>query len=365
MHGISAIPHKADHLTTALTPTAPWPQIAAMFLFDLTGDTLDFDPLALLLAALLLDAAIGEAGPLFRYIPHPVALIGRLIAFLERKLNREQRSPLDRRWRGVLTVLIVTGLCLAVGWGTAWSSHLHIAGQVAELILLTLLIAQRSLFDHVRAVGLALRDDGLIAGRRAVAHIVGRDPHTLDRHAVARAAIESCAENFSDGVVAPVFWYALFGLPGILVYKAINTMDSMIGHKSPRYHAFGMAAARLDDAMNLIPARLAALLIVLASLFLPGGRPGSAVATVWRDARRHRSPNAGWPEAAMAGALGLALAGPRHYAEGLVMDAWMGRGDPRAMPKDIRRSLYILVVACLINAMAIAATLVANLHFGG
>lgn len=336
-----------------------------MFLLDIAGDSHNFDLLALLLAALLLDAIVGEAGPLFRHVPHPVALIGRLIAFLERKLNREQRSTLDRRWRGVLTVLLVTGFCFAIGWGIAWSSHRYVAGQAAELILLTFLIAQRSLFDHVRAVGLALRDDGLIAGRRAVAHIVGRDPHKLDSHAVARAAIESCAENFSDGVVAPVFWYALFGLPGVLVYKAVNTMDSMIGHKSPRYLAFGMAAARLDDAMNLVPARLAALLIVLASLFLPGGRPGSAVATVWRDARCHRSPNAGWPEAAMAGALGLALAGPRHYAEGLVMDAWMGRGDPQATPKDIRRSLYILVVASLINAMAIGATMVAILHVGG
>ena len=348
-----------------MTPATAWPQIAAMFLFGLSGDSRNFDPLALLLAALFLDAVIGEAGPLFRHVPHPVALIGRLVAFLERKLNRQQRSDWDRRMRGAFTVLLVAGLCFAIGWGIAWSADAYTAGQFAELILLVFLIAQRSLFDHVRAVGIALRDEGLIAGRRAVSHIVGRDPHKLDHHAVARAAIESCAENFSDGVVAPVFWYVLFGLPGILVYKAVNTMDSMIGHMSPRYRTFGMVAARLDDVMNLIPARLAALYIVLASVFLPGGKPGAALAAVWRDARRHRSPNAGWPEAAMAGALGLALAGPRHYAEGPVMDAWMGGGNPQATYEDIRRSLYILAVACLINAMAVAAVMMAHIRWGG
>lgn len=364
MHGISARSRGIERTRPALTPTAAWPQIATMYFYGLAGDPSDFDPLALLLAALLLDAVIGEAVLLFRRVPHPVAAIGRLVAFLERKLNRDQRSAADRMWRGAFTVLLVTGLCVAVGWGIAWSSRQHMAGQVVELLLLTFLIAQRSLFDHVRAVGVALRSDGLIAARRAVAHIVGRDPHKLDRHAVARAAIESCAENFSDGVVAPVFWYVLFGLPGILAYKAVNTMDSMIGHLSPRYRAFGMVAARLDDVMNLIPARLAALLIALAALFLPGGKPGAAVATVWRDARRHRSPNAGWPEAAMAGALGLALAGPRQYADGPVMDAWMGRGRPQATPEDIRRSLYILAIACLIITLAVAATIAAQIQAG-
>lgn len=336
-----------------------------MLLFGLAGDSRDFDPLALLLAALFLDAIIGEARPLFRYVPHPVAAIGRLVAFLERKLNRPQRSDTDRRVRGALTVLLVAGLVFAIGWGLAWSADRYTAAQFAELILLTFLIAQRSLCDHVRAVGVALRDEGLIAGRRAVAHIVGRDPHKLDRHAVARAAIESCAENFSDGVVAPAFWYVLFGLPGILVYKAVNTMDSMIGHLSPRYRAFGMVAARLDDAMNLIPARLAALLIALAAVFVPGGKPLAALAAAWRDAPRHRSPNAGWPEAAMAGALGLALAGPRHYAEGPVMDAWMGRGSPQATPEHIRRSLYVLAVACLLDALLVAAVMAAHIHWGG
>lgn len=332
-----------------------------MFLMGLAGQARGFDPLALLLLALVLDAVIGEARWLFRRIPHPVALVGRLVAFLDRKLNRAHRSDRDRAFRGALTVLLTAGLCGGLGWLVAWSGHRHQAGQAVEVILLVLLIAQRSLFDHVRAVGRALKGGGLDAGRAAVAHIVGRDPARLDTYGVARAAIESLAENFSDAVVAPVFWYVLFGLPGLMVYKAVNTLDSMIGHRNERYRAFGFAAARLDDVLNLIPARIAGMILAAAALFVPRGRPGAAVSAMFRDARHHRSPNAGWPEAAMAGALGLALAGPRHYAEGMVKDAWMGRGSPLATDADIRRALYLFAVACLIQAMTIAGMLLLRL----
>lgn len=314
-----------------------------------------FDPLILLLIALIVDMYVGEAEFVFRRLRHPVVIIGGVIAFLDRKLNRESRGEMDRAIRGLLVVLLMVLGCGALGWGVAWLSLNHDFGWVVELLLVVTLVAQRSLHDHVRDVVVALEQGGLDAGRAAVSRIVGRDPLRLDGHGVSRAAIESLAENFNDGVVAPVFWYVLFGFPGLLVYKAVNTMDSMIGHRTLRYRAFGMTAARLDDVLSWIPARLAGLFIVLAALFVPGGRPWGALRIMLRDAGKHRSPNAGWPEAAIAGALGLALAGPRHYAESTVEDPWLGDGTPVAEPRDIRRALYLFVVACLINGAWVGA----------
>jgi adenosylcobinamide-phosphate synthase len=326
-----------------------------MPLFAPFADVPPFHPLLLLLAALALEPVLGEArGPLAR-LPHPVRLIGGLIATLERKLNREERTAADRRARGALVVLVVCGLAAAAGWAVAWVGRQVPFGWLLELALIVSLLAQRSLFRHVRRVGAALAERGLEAGRAQVAHIVGRDVRQLDEHGVARAAIESCAENFSDAVVAPVFWYVLFGLPGMLVYKAVNTLDSMIGYRSPRYLAFGWAAARLDDAMNLLPARLAGLLLSAAALAVPGADPRRSLRIMWRDAGRHRSPNAGWPEAAMAGALGLSLAGPRRYPDLLVNDPWIGEGTARAGARDVARALAIFAGGCLINGCAVAA----------
>ena len=220
--------------------------------------------------------------------------------------------------------------------------------------LLVSLIAQRSLFTYVRRVGFALKNGGLSDGREAVSHIVGRDPDQLDQHGVARAAIESLAENFGDGVVAPVFWYVLFGFPGLLIYKAVNTMDSMIGHKSDRYKSFGFTAARLDDILNLIPARLSGFWIFIGSFFVPTSSPMKSLTIMFRDARKHRSPNAGWPEGAMAGALDISLAGPRKYREGQINDPWVGDGRARVMPKDIKRALQTYVFACIVNAAVVA-----------
>jgi len=221
------------------------------------------------------------------------------------------------------------------------------------------LIAQRSLYHHVARVAAALEQDGLVAGRAAVAQIVGRDPQALDEAGVARAAIESLAENFSDGVVAPVFWMALAGLPGGAAYKAINTADSMIGHRTPRHEAFGFAAARLDDLVNLPASRLSALLVVVAAG--PAGRSADAWRAVMRNARHHRSPNAGYPEAAFAGALGLALAGPRVYGGVAVEDAVMGDGRRAANAADIRAALalYRRADALLIALVGILALVIA------
>ncbi|MBC8337799.1 MAG: cobalamin biosynthesis protein CobD [Rhodospirillales bacterium] len=319
-----------------------------------------FDPLVLLLLALIVEAYIGEARFLFKAVRHPVRVIGDLIGFFDRKLNREDRSQVDRAFRGALVVIIVVGLAFALGLAIAWLSLNHPLGWIIEFVGLVSLLAARGLYDHVSAVSKGLRQS-LEDGRRAVAHIVGRDPDSLDEHGVSRAAIESLAENFGDGVIAPVFWYVLFGFPGLLVYKAVNTMDSMIGHRSPRYRAFGMTAARLDDVLNFIPARLAGLFIVFASAFMPTAKPMQALKVMLRDSKFHRSFNAGWPEGAMAGALGLALAGPRHYAKMTINDPWIGDGNPKARTKDISRALYLYFVACLINGVWVAA--IAMLRF--
>ncbi len=311
------------------------------------------DPLLLLLLAIVLDAAIGDPPWLYRHIAHPIAVLGRLIGFLDRRLNRENRGETERRWRGVLVVTVVTTIAAFGGWliqalarGTRW-------GWVVEVIAAAVLLAQRSLYDHVRDVARGLADGGVAGGRAAVGRIVGRDPQSLDEHGVCRAAIESLAENFSDGVVAPVLWFALLGLPGMAAAKAVNTMDSMIGHLNTRYRAFGEAAARLDTAMNFLPARLSGLLLAAAAAVAPDGNPAAALRVMWRDGAKHRSVNAGWPEGAAAGALGLALAGPRRYGETTVNDPWIGHGRARATGNDIARALYLYVVACAMLAVLV------------
>lgn len=327
-------------------------------LLDPLSDTLmlSLSPLpVLLLVALLLDAALGDPRWLFRVVPHPVALFGALVGWFDRRLNRPQRSERARATRGALVAIFLVLLAALIGWAVIRLTQDWRFASIVELVLVTLLIAQRSLFDHVRDVARALDTGGLDGARTAVAHIVGRDPARLDAHGVARAAIESLAENFADGVVAPVFWYLLFGLPGLLVCKAINTMDSMIGHRTARHAAFGRVAARLDDAMNWLPARIAGVMIVVAALFTPKGAPARAFRVMARDGRRHRSPNAGWPEAAMAGALGVALSGPRSYAGGTSNEPWLGGEFPaRIGPAEIRRALYLFAVACLVDFVVVA-----------
>jgi adenosylcobinamide-phosphate synthase len=311
--------------------------------------------LFVLFAALLLDAAIGDLPRLFRYLPHPIVLIGRAIAWFDRRLNREERSEAARRMRGIVTVAILAIAAALAGFLLDRLCRAFATGWLVELVVIAVLVAQRGLFEHVRAVAVGLDEKGLFAGREAVRHIVGRDPMSLDEHGVARAGIESLAENFSDGVVAPVFWMILFGLPGLFVYKTVNTLDSMIGHLSPRYRSFGWAAARLDDLLNLIPARLSGLLLAAAAALAPRARSGAALRIMLRDAGKHRSPNAGWPEAAIAGALDLALAGPRRYPERIVDDPWIGDGRARATVGDMYRALLIYVIACGLQGAAILA----------
>jgi adenosylcobinamide-phosphate synthase len=312
-----------------------------------------------LLLALALDALIGDPAWLYRRALHPVVVIGRAISALERRWLELAQPPSVLRRRGLRLSLLIVLASALVGLGLQWFCLQAPLGWLLLGLLMTSLVAQRGLYEHVAAVATGLCE-GLPEGRVAVAHIVGRDPEQLDESAVARAAIESTAENFADGVVAPLLWGALLGLPGMLAYKAINTLDSMLGHRTPRLADFGRFAARLDDVASWLSARLAALLILAAACLFPGATPAAAWRAMWRDAARHRSVNAGWPEAAMAGCLGLRLAGPRHYGGRLVEDAWMGDGTPLATPADIRRALSILVRACILAAALIALALIAS-----
>jgi len=295
---------------------------------------------ALTFIAMLIELCLGYPATLHRAIGHPVTWMGRLIAWLDRALNRETATPQARRAAGVVAVLILLAIVGVLAF-LVQSALLRLPfGIFAAALVASTLVAQRSLHRHVADVAAALETDGVAAGREAVAHIVGRDTDKLDAAGVARAAIESLAENFSDAIVAPVFWMAISGLPGAALYKAINTADSMIGYRTSRHQAFGWAAARLDDLVNLPASRLSALLLVAAAA-LSGNRAGTAWRAVRRDAGKHRSPNAGYPEAAMAGALGLSLAGPRVYGGAPVEDAFMGDGRREAEAADIRRALAL------------------------
>jgi adenosylcobinamide-phosphate synthase len=311
------------------------------------------------LLALLIEAAFSYPGFVFRSVSHPVVWIGALIGWLDRVLNKPDLSDLHRRIRGVLALLFLLGVVF--GAVLILDFVLLVAcgrwfGLIVLGVLGSSLLAQRSLQDHVAAVANGLEREGLAGGRAAVSQIVGRNPAHLDEAGVVRAAIESLAENFSDGVVAPTVWGALLGLAGMAGYKAVNTADSMIGHRTAQHGAFGWASARFDDLINLPASRLAALFILIAAAF---GKLDwrSGARAVWRDARHHRSPNAGWPEAAMAGALGLRLAGPRVYGETLVADGWMGDGRAEATAADLRRALRLYRAACgvQIGVIALAA----------
>lgn len=313
--------------------------------------------LFILFLALVLDRIVGDPDRVWRRLPHPVALFGRAIGVFDRVFNGAASSDRMRRFTGAAGIvallaasaglgLALHGLFLRLGW----------AGVFVEAVVVAVFLAQKSLYDHVRAVAEGLRAGGLDGGRRAVAMIVGRDPATLDEPAICRAAIESLAENFSDGVVAPALWYVVFGLPGLFAYKMLNTADSMIGHKNPRYIDFGRAAAGLDDVANWPAARLSILFLALGA-WGRRGRPAArdALDAALRDSGLHRSPNSGWPEAAMAGALGIGLAGPRIYGGVLVDEPMMNAAGRAAVTvADMETALSVFSGACTALAVVVA-----------
>jgi adenosylcobinamide-phosphate synthase len=296
-------------------------------------------PLALL--ALLVELIVGYPDALMKAIGHPVTWMGRLIDYLDKRLNREGADAESRRRAGAIALFILLFIVGAIAFAVETALLLLPFGLIFAGIAASSFIAQRSLYMHVANVGEALEGGDLAKAREEVAHIVGRDTATLDEAGVARAAIESLAENFSDGVVSPVFWIALAGMTGGAVYKAINTADSMIGHRSERYENFGKPAAQLDDLVNLPGARLSGGLIVAAAALSGNTSAGKAWRTMLGNASKHASPNAGYPEAAMAGALGLALGGPRAYDGNETEAAWLGDGRREAKAADVRAALEL------------------------
>ena len=305
--------------------------------------------LSIMAVALILDALIGDPDWLYRYIPHPVVWMGSVLRRLDSALNRESAGNTARFIFGAITLIALLAL---FGGGAFLLDHVlsqSWAGWFVLALLASTLLAQRSLYDHVHAVALPLQAGDIAGARASLSRIVGRDVQSLDTSAICRAAIESLAENLSDGVVAPLFWGCILGFPGIVLYKAINTADSMIGHRTPRYLYFGRAAARVDDVVNLIPARLTGFLIAAVCL------SANSLRAMFKDASKHRSPNAGWPEAAMAGALNIRLSGPRAYHGEWTNEPWVN--EPGKMPDvaDLERALRVMVRVCAILLGLVAA----------
>ncbi len=298
------------------------------------------EPVAI--AALAIEAVVGWPEPLYRRIGHPVGLFAWAIDAAERHWNKPARSEATRRIAGIALVLLLLGLVGGGAWLIERAVRALCGGWAWPVLALLAVpgLAQRSLSDHVAPVARALAKGDVAGARLAVSRIVGRETASLGPGGIARAAIESLAESFCDGVAAPLFWLLVGGLPGIWAYKALNTADSLIGHREPRWRAFGWAAARADDVANWIPARLAGLLICLGA--------GRGFATMGRDHRRHASPNAGWPEAAMAGALGIRLAGPVAYDGVTHVKPWIGDGRSEATAADITYALGLYRRACLL-----------------
>ena len=326
--------------------------------------------LPLTLLALAVEAVAGYPAPLYSAIGHPVTWMGALLGFLEGRLNVATESFALRRAKGALALALLLASTGVLAWLIQRIMPGGILGMLVLAVLCSTLLAQTSLYEHVQNVADAFEPDDpdesieeynrsfpfrLEEARKAAGMIVGRNVDVLDEAGVSRAAVESLAENFSDGIVAPAFWMALGGLPGAALYKAANTADSMIGHRTDRYSAFGWAAARVDDLINLPASRIAALCIIIAAAMRPDASAREAVRAVWRDAGKHRSPNAGWPEAAMAGALGLKLAGARVYGDTIVPDATMGDGRRALTAADIFRALRLYGWACTVLWLIVAA----------
>lgn len=309
-----------------------------------------------LFCAIILDMIVGDPDWLWRKYTHPIVWFGRATGYADDKFNSISLTNHQRKVKGVIALVLLVSVAIVLGClSMVILSYIGFLGQVVEIVIVAIFIAQKSMADHVGQVIKPLKYGDIDGARTAVSMIVGRDTKQLDESSISRATIESMSENFSDGVVAPVFWFAILGLPGLFAYKMINTGDSMIGHMTEKYQDFGWASARLDDLMNWIPARISALFI-LGACFISRGCRGAmnAARVILQDAKQHRSPNAGWPESAMAGALNIALAGPRTYAEYKVDDAYMNESGRKMLTfNDVQQAEIVFWTACLIEAFVI------------
>lgn len=297
----------------------------------------------LLILAILLDWLISDPKRLYSHILHPVQFMGEVLSFIEKHLNKQTTTFAMQKFRGCVGLFLYLFIWLIVGISLSLICHvIGLWGMALEVLFAAVLLSGRSLYEHVRDVNEALKFKTIEEARLSVGQIVGRDVTALDERGVARAAIESGAENLSDGFIAPVLFYFIGGLPGLIFYKAVNTADSMIGHKTQRFLGFGWAAARLDDVLNWVPARFTGFLIILIAQFRYGNG-GEVFRVMMKDHSKHSSPNAGWPEAAMAGALGIALAGPRVYFDVMKQDPWINaKGRLDADAEDIWQALTVM-----------------------
>lgn len=311
----------------------------------------------ILLIALVVDAVIGDPHGLYRIIPHPVMLVGKAIDAFDKAWNQPSRSDAERKRLGVWMLVILVVGSYALGWAVVLLTLAIPYGWLLDVLMVYLLIAQKSLYQHVNAIANGLKTDGLAGGRKAVSMIVSRDPSRLDEGGISRAGIESCAENYSDGIVSPLFWFVLLGLPGLFVFKTVSTLDSMVGYLNEKYTDFGWASAKFDDVLNYLPARLSGWFLVIAASVVPGADARRAKRIMLRDCRIHHSPNAGWPETAMAGAIGVRLLGPRQYDGYAVDDPWIGEGPYDINADHIKRALRVYVVACVLSAVTALSAL--------
>ncbi|MEW7006548.1 adenosylcobinamide-phosphate synthase CbiB [Lentilitoribacter sp. EG35] len=320
----------------------------------------------ILFCATILDMLVGDPDWIWRKYTHPIVWFGQITGYMDKRFNSNLLSQAHKKFTGIMAIVMLVAIAVILGLlFTAILSNIGFLGYVLEVIIVAIFIAQKSMSDHVERIITPLRNGDINGARNAVSMIVGRDTAQLDESSISRAAIESMSENFSDGVVAPIFWYAIFGLPGLFAYKMINTADSMLGHMTEKYQDFGWASAKVDDLVNWFPARLSALFIIFASGL--GARtkpPMSVVKVVLKDAKHHRSPNAGWPESAMAGALDIALAGPRTYSEYKVDDAFMNAtGRKKLTFIDVELAKIVFLTACLIEAFVVVILITINHSF--
>ncbi|MEP2979563.1 MAG: adenosylcobinamide-phosphate synthase CbiB [Lentilitoribacter sp.] len=316
--------------------------------------------LLILVLAIVLDMFVGDPDWIWRKLPHPVVFFGKVISVLDQYLNRIRDNRRTRKRFGLLALFVM--LIIALGIGVLLASvfrEIGVMGFVIEIIIVAVLIAQKSMSDHIKSIIVPLSSGDIEGARYAVSMIVGRQTSEMNASDVTRSSIESLAENFSDGVVAPIFWYALLGLPGILMYKMLNTADSMIGHKSVEYEDFGWASAKLDDMANWLPARLSALLIAVAALISIGPKSfKDAIWTVLNNASLHRSPNAGWPETAMAGALGIVLSGPRSYGDKVTHEPYLNpTGRLKLTHLDLEKATKIFWLSCIVEVVFVVILL--------
>jgi adenosylcobinamide-phosphate synthase len=316
--------------------------------------------LLILVLAIVLDMSVGDPDWIWRKLPHPVVFFGKIISTLDRHLNRIRDNRRMRKRFGILALIIMLALVLIIG--VVLSSvfrQFGVIGFVIEVIIVAMLIAQKSMSDHIKNIIAPLSSGDIKGARYAVSMIVGRQTSEMNASDVTRSSIESLAENFSDGVVAPIFWYALLGLPGILMYKMLNTADSMIGHKTVEYEDFGWASAKLDDLANWLPARLSSLLIAVSALILIGPKSfKNVIWTVLNNSSLHRSPNAGWPETAMAGALGIVLSGPRIYGQQTSPELYLnptGRLDLTHL--DLEKAINVFWLSCIVEVIFVVILL--------